>query len=53
MKLLLDTHIFLWLINNNSHLDEGLRVEDNRIEIRIISVRKATRQEIQQYEEGI
>ena len=29
------------------------QVEDNRIEIRIISVRKATRQEIQQYEGGI
>ena len=29
------------------------QVEDNRVEIRIISVRKATPQEIQQYEEGI
>jgi uncharacterized protein len=28
-------------------------VEENRVEIRIISVRKATRQEIQQYEGGI
>jgi uncharacterized DUF497 family protein len=29
------------------------QVEENRVEIRIISVRKATRQEIQQYEGGV
>lgn len=28
------------------------QVEENRVEIRIISARKATRQEIQQYEGG-
>lgn len=29
------------------------QVEENRVEIRIISVRKATRKEIQQYEGGV
>lgn len=42
MNLLLDTHIFLWLINNNVRLDDRLRSEinnsDNEVFLSVASI---------------
>ncbi|MDY6782553.1 MAG: type II toxin-antitoxin system VapC family toxin [Cyanobacteriota bacterium] len=45
MKILLDTHIFLWLITNNSRLNErccnAIRDRDNEVYLSVVSVWEA------------
>ncbi|MDJ1177159.1 type II toxin-antitoxin system VapC family toxin [Roseofilum capinflatum] len=45
MKILLDTHIFLWLITNNRRLDErfrnGISNPDNQVYLSVVSVWEA------------